>query len=495
LKLHPHSSAIIPLPALVLAVLCAMSGCAKEPEGSPAQGVVLITVDTLRADHLGSHGYPVATSPNIDALAKRGVLFRNASVQWPKTWASMASMLTGRYPKTTGLQLKPRVLPDSLLMLSEVFSAAGYATAAVVANFNVGRSMGFQQGFDHFVESWQELWNKENSGHAYVNEAGRVKGYTNATLVTDQALRWLDKREPSKPFFLWLHYMDPHGPYLPPAKYRDLFAGEHRSRYVAVSNIPTYQRQIAGNTVIDDFAHYEAQYDREIRYFDDELGRLLTALEVRGLGESVIALTADHGESLTEHGYYLEHGFNSYQPTAHVPLMIVQPGVIDGGRRIENPVALLDLAPTLTDLVGIEIPSTFEGVSWAPTMRGEVYEPKKRPVYLESGYDLSASQISIREGEWKLIHVRSETERTYLKGAEFELYNLREDPDETFNLVRRNSEIAERLRKRLHHWYFDANDRDELGDEVDLEALDPKSREMLKALGYIDADPIAPTDK
>ncbi len=118
LKLHPHSSAIIPLPALVLAVLCAMSGCAKEPEGSPAQGVVLITVDTLRADHLGSHGYPIATSPNIDALAKRGVLFRNASVQWPKTRASMASMLTGRYPKTTGLQLKPRVLPDSLLMLS-----------------------------------------------------------------------------------------------------------------------------------------------------------------------------------------------------------------------------------------------------------------------------------------------------------------------------------------------------------------------------------------
>ena len=170
--------------------IAAVFACA-EPSGPPAQGVVLIVVDTLRADHLGSYDYARDTSPTLDRFAQQGVLFRDVTVQWPKTWASMASLMTGRFPRTTGLRLEPRVLPESLLMLSEVFADAGYETAAIVANFNVGRSTGFQHGFDHFVESWEETWREEAAHESFKNAPGRVKQYTNATLVTDQALAWL----------------------------------------------------------------------------------------------------------------------------------------------------------------------------------------------------------------------------------------------------------------------------------------------------------------
>lgn len=463
------------------------------PEPTPrAQGVLLITVDTLRADHLGAYGYALATSPNIDKLAERGVLFRSANVQWPKTWASMASLLTGRYPKTTGLQLKPRVLPQSLLMLSEVFSEAGYETAGIVANFNVGRTMGFEQGFDHFVESWQERWLDEEGSRDYVNAAGRVKAYTNATLVTDQALQWLEDRDASQPFFLWLHYMDPHGPYLPPQQYAELFNGQHTSRKLSSSRIPTYQQQQEAGRVIEDLAHYEAQYDRQIRYFDDEFGRLVASLNELGLDRSLIALTADHGESLTEHGYYFEHGFNAYQPTAHVPLIIAQPGVISPGRRINRPVELLDLTPTLVELAGIDVPPSHEGSSFARALRGETHDVADKPVFTESGYDVDASQLAVRDQNWKLIHVRSESDRPNLSGAEFELYDLAKDPGELANVAEWNPEQVARLRGELSRWYNATEGRDELGDEVDLESLDKDSRDMLKALGYIDADPVQP---
>jgi arylsulfatase A-like enzyme len=476
--------------AWLLALTC-LVGCTSE-QTPPVQGVLLITVDTLRADHLGAYGYALPTSPNIDKLAERGVLFRNTNAQWPKTWASMASLHTGRYPKTTGLQLKPRVLPQSLLMLSEVFSEAGYETAAIVANFNVGRTLGFEQGFDHFVESWQERWQDEEGSLAYVNAAGRVKAYTNATLVTDQALKWLNDRDASQPFFLWLHYMDPHGPYLPPQKYAELFVGQHPSHNVPTRRIPTYQQQEKDGQIIEDLAHYHAQYDRQIRYFDDEFGRLVASLEELGLGQSLIALTADHGESLTEHGYYLEHGFNPYQPTAHVPLIIAQPGVISLGRRIDRPVELLDLTPTLVELAGVAIPTSHEGTSFASTLRGETHEVARKPVFTESGYDIDASNLAVRDQNWKLIHVRSESERANFSGAEFELYDLAKDPGELANVAQWNPEEVSRLRGELSRWYNAAEGRDELGAVVDIESLDKDSRDMLKALGYIDADPVQP---
>lgn len=476
----------------VCAAIGSLHCTGSEDASPPAQGVVLVVVDTLRADHLGAYGYERDTTPTVDALAKRGALFRDVTVQWPKTWASMASLMTGRFPSTTGLRLKPRVLPESLTVLSEVFGAAGFETAAIVANYNVGRAMGFDQGFDHFVESWAEGWREEAGDAAFVNAAGRVKAYTNATVVTDQALAWLDaRRDRARPFFLWLHYMDPHGPYLPPDSHVGFFPEAGVGRRVPVDRIPTYQVQTRGGEAIDDLGFYTAQYDRLIRYFDDEFARLLGGLDALGYGASLIALTADHGESLSEHGYYLEHGFNSYQPTAQVPLVIARPGVVGSGLRIEAPAALLDLGPTLLELTGLAIPESFEGRSHAKTLRGESAEPASPAIFMEAGYEVDATQRSIRDGRWKLIHVRSEAERGALTGSEYELYDLSQDPGERANVAQWNREVVERLRGQLAA--FHARQRsDELGREVDLEALPSEDRKMLEALGYLEAEPREP---
>jgi arylsulfatase len=472
--------------AAALALFSACSEPAPDAISDPVPGVLLISVDTLRADRLGSYGYRLDTSPNIDALAARGVRFENASVQWPKTWPSMASLLSGAYPKTTSIQFQQRVLPQSLLMLSEVFGNAGYASAAVVSNFNVGRALGFDQGFDHFVESWQAKYEEEQGPGVFVNEPGKVKNYTNATLVTDQGLRWLKSRDAGKPFFLWLHYMDPHGPYLPPPEYKRLFEGQHRNVRVPSHLLPKYQEQMRLDEVTYDLGHYNAQYDREIRYLDDELGRLFAALDELGIGDSLIVLTADHGESMGEHKYYFEHGALPYQPTAHVPLIVAQRGAIEGGRTVEQPVGLIEVAPTLAELSGIAVPTSHEGVSLAGVIRGDVSPPLPPRVFTEGGYSVQNSQLTVREGRWKLIHIRSPRERTWMTGEEFELYDLNADPEELTNVANDFPEVAGRLRADLAGWYTGGERAEDVNPAIELDKLEPESREMLKALGYLE---------
>jgi arylsulfatase A-like enzyme len=454
---------------------------------SPATpSVLLITVDTLRADRLGVYGHRLATSPNIDALASRGTRFSDATVQWPRTWPSLASFLTGTYPRTTGIGVLPRVLPRSLTLLGELFRDAGVDTAAVVSNFNVGRRMGFDQGFDHFVESWQEKWREEAGSTEFVNAPGRVKDYTNATLVTDQALRWVRSRAgDDRPFFLWTHYMDPHGPYVPPAEFDELFQGEYAPSQIPRRLLPRYQGQYAAGQLITDLAFYQAQYDREIRYLDREIGRLLDALAEPDSGELLIVFTADHGESLGEHDYYLAHGALSYQPTARVPLIVVQPGVVEAGGSIEEPVGLLDVSATILDLAGLEVPVSFEGSSLAARLRGDGSAELPRCVFMQSGSAPDAPQLTVRHGRWKLIRVRFKPERELMEGSEYELYDLRQDPAEEVNLAARHPEIVTRLGRALERWYANRSEPAAIGRELDVEQLDPRSREMLEALGYL----------
>jgi len=191
---------------LALWLLGGSLGCDWLGRSGPPN-VLLITVDTLRADHLGVYGYARRTSPHIDALAGEGFRFKSAMVQWPKTWASTASLLTGTYPRTNGVQVAQSLLSPRLPVLSELFAEAGYATAAVVANFNIGRKWGYGRGFQQFVESWRETWEEEERNKLFINQPGRVKQYTNATLVTDQGLRWLDASEPAAAIDLGLDWL------------------------------------------------------------------------------------------------------------------------------------------------------------------------------------------------------------------------------------------------------------------------------------------------
>src|SRR5262245_52642261 len=265
--------------AIVLLLLAAACASRSPPASRP--NLLLVSVDTLRADHLGSYGYRLDTSPTIDALAAAGVRFADATVQWPKTWPSMASMLTGKYPASVGVRYAPRrPLAEEQTTLAEALRGAGYQTAAVVANPNVGQGLQFDQGFDRFVESWLTELRRQTGEHVLKDAPGVVKHFTNATIVSDEAIRLLDELAGRPPFFLWLHYIDPHGPYRPPLEYRRLFFGDHPSKRVPVQDLPPYQVQVdrEHGTVSADIGFYIGQYDREIRYLDDQLARVLAKL-------------------------------------------------------------------------------------------------------------------------------------------------------------------------------------------------------------------------
>jgi arylsulfatase A-like enzyme len=477
------------LRTLAIAALCAGLLACEEPEiverqASVGPNVLLITIDTLRADRIGSYGYRLPTSPAIDQLASRGVQFTDCTVQWPKTWPSMASMLTGAHPKTIGMKYRQRVLHPTLLLISELFRNAGYGTGAVVANFNVGKTFGFDQGFDTFVESWQEGWAAQPGGDTpFRNAPGKVKQYTNAGIVTDQALGWLKGIGKSRPFFLWLHYMDPHGPYLPPTGYEQYFGGAYDSVTAPEERLPDYQRQVdpENGQPITDLAHYLAQYDREIRYLDDEIGRLLREIDA---DDTLIVFTADHGESLGEHGYYLEHGMFPYQACARVPLIMVQEGRIPGGRVVDSPVGLIDLPATILDLAGIDIPATFEGESLVRSIEAGSMAGGPEYVFMEAGFH-DLTQLVVRRGEWKLIAVRSPKDRQMMTGGSYELYDVISDPDELHNLVEERPDIVANLSKVLQDWFTGGARWEQRGEEIDLQTLSPEEQEMLKSLGYL----------
>lgn len=471
--------------SLAFAFVLVLIGCSDEPRPS----VLLITVDTLRADRLSCYGYPLETTPNIDALAGRGVRFEDCTAQWPLTWPSMASFLSGTYPKTNGVRGTPRKLPESLVLLSELFERSDYRTAAVVSNFNLGKTFSFDRGFGHFVEAWQERWKEFAPGEEFQNWPGRVKQFTDATTVTDEGLHWLESLSSDEPFFLWLHYMDPHGPYAPPEEFSSLFEDHHPTQKVEMEKIPRYQRQKRGNQPIDDLAYYKTQYDREIRYLDTELGRLLGKVsELRADSPLLICFTADHGESLDEHESYLEHGRVTYQTDARVPAIIAFEGQVPAGRVVSEPMGLIDLSPTLLELVGRTPPASFESRSLAGVVRGAARRSEMPTfVFLEGGYDPQNPQRVVRFGSWKLIEVTSPKDLELMSGERYELYDLEKDPDELNNVAADHPQLVETLKGVLERW-LDQTKPVAPGEKVDISSLDRKSIEMLKAFGYISDD-------
>jgi arylsulfatase A-like enzyme len=484
---HPSPTRIVALLAVVACVVGA--ACTRSRERPERPNVLLISIDTLRADRVGAYGYQLETTPAIDALAARGVRFADVTVPWPKTWPSMASMVTGTAPQTNGIRLRPRrPLPPENVTLAEVLRDAGYATGAVVANVNLGRAFGFDQGFERFVESWVDEAMRQTGRAVFRNRPGMVKRFTNGTLVTDQALGVLDALGggKDKPFFLWLHYIDPHGPYVPPPEYARLFAGAHPSAPVPVEDLPRYQLQVdpATGEVANDLGFYETQYDREIRYLDDQLARLLAALEERGvLRDTLIVFTADHGESLDENRYYLEHGNVPYQSNAAIPLFFVLDGRLAAGRVVEQPVGLLDLMPTVLALTGTPVPEGLQGASLVPLLDGEA-TGGPRYVFMESG-KVEPTQLSVRKGPFKLVHLRSPADREWLGRKELELYDLSTDPTEQRDVRARHPEVAAELETALTAWWRDTP-RHRGKVKTELEQLDQRTQDMLRALGYLE---------
>lgn len=337
---------------LLLLALLALS-CAEPTRPN----LVLITVDTLRADHLGAWGSRLGATPHLDALAESGVVFHCAYTPTPFTMGATTALLTGLHPLETAVYSNKSVLQPDIASLATMLKAQGWRTGAVVSNFALRRGMGLFRGFDSYDDQMRE------------KEAVRDVVERSAPETTAAALRALDdlRRDGSAPFFLWVHYQDPHGPYTPPEELRARFletarsAADGRKRLPTATvagygGIPAYQKLGEENEV----AFYRAGYAGEVSFMDRYVGDLLDGLRERGLLDgSVIAFTADHGESLGENDYWFAHGRLLSPALNHVPLILRRPGEVPSRR--EDVASLLDLLPTLLAAVGERVPDGLRG--------------------------------------------------------------------------------------------------------------------------------------
>jgi len=376
----------------------ALAGC-RADRAAPAadrilsgRPVVLITIDTLRADRLGSYGSARGLTPALDRFAQTATRFSAAVTQVPLTVAAHATILTGLHPAHHGVRTNDGVQPRaSVTMLPEALRAHGYTTAAFIGGYPLDRSFGLSRGFDWYDDQ-------------FLRTPGKVE--RSADEVVDVALNWIDAHR-SIPFFVWVHLFDPHSPYTPPAP----FAA----------------------------AHPEAPYDGEVAYTDAAIGRFFDRLQRLDLfHQSTIVVVADHGESLGDHGERT-HGTFLYDATVRVPLLLMLPGA-SGRRSVDTPVETADLAPTIASLAGTTVGSV-DGQSLLPLIQGAPGDPD-RPAYAETYYQnvlLGWSPLrAVRTRRWKFV-----------EAPRPELYDLEQDPAEQHNRLADRAGLAENLKRAL----------------------------------------------
>jgi arylsulfatase len=342
--------------ALFLALSALASACGRG-EAEPRH-LLLVTVDTLRADRLGCYGNPLGLTPNLDRLAERSTLFTTAYASAPSTFPSVTAILTGRHPEAVGVRNNYDRLGRDVKTLGTHLRSRGWRTGAVVSNFVLGEHSGLGFHFDLYDATFPQM------------EAVRRRPERIAVDTTHAALAMLDRLagEGSGPIFLWVHFQDPHGPYHPPGDRRTRFLERERELpdgrrnlrrspdVRGMGGIPTYQF-VAGHREV---AYYRSGYDGEISYMDEEVGRLLEGFSERGLMDStVIVFTSDHGEGLGEGDYWFAHGEYLTEPLLRVPLLVAAPGRPPARR--DDQASLIDLFPTLLALLGMDPPEGHAG--------------------------------------------------------------------------------------------------------------------------------------
>ena len=448
--------------ALLVSFGLGTGGCGGSLRSS-RPNVLLVTLDTVRADHCSVYGYGRDTTPNLQRLAARSVIFESAYAPMATTGPSHATMFTSLYPRTHGFLKNGYVLDEGFVTLGEMFHGMTYQTAAVVGSYAVSSKFGFSQGFDHFDDefgsggyrSFKQTW----EGHTVDGLFDR-----DGSQVTDRAVRWLsDEWNPSNPFFLWAHYFDAHAPYAPAPGFRDVFHSDRDNP--------------------ESLASIESAYDEEILEVDHAIGRLFDFLDASDLVNStVVVVIGDHGEGLMQHGH-LEHGLQLYEEAVRIPFLISWPRRIKKSRSVVQPVELLDLMPTILDLVGCDKPGPGKGRSLRSVLVDDALLDPLHPVFFErrfyspgrvGNFDVSGEKFAVRSGRWKFIVAKEE--------GTTELYDLTSDPGERLNLALRDADVSERMRRMIDRWYTintpEARVQAEEIDEADLAGL--------RSLGYVD---------
>jgi arylsulfatase A-like enzyme len=419
--------------------------------------VILISIDTLRPDHLGCYGYEKPTSPGLDTFAQDAILFERCFSQAPTTRPSCGAILTGYYPHELKIFSNRDNLPVEVEAVAEHLKRAGYTTIGVVSNFVLRKGGGFEQGFHVFDDRMDD------------RELVRRIPERIADKTTDTAVGLL-KLHHGRKLFMWVHYQDPHGPYTPPGRYGRMFDNpggksrvlEFNSSVSGKGGIPSYQK--LGDR--DDYDYYVSQYDGEIRFFDEHFKRLIRALKDLDLYDnSLIIITSDHGEGMGEHDYFFAHGEYVYNSLIHVPL-IVRYGDRTMGERRRELVQLIDIVPTILETVGLEA---------APDLRGDNLLKQTQEEKLI--FSEMPGKYSFMVHGLKLIH--------HVEEDEYMLFDVRKDRLEKSDLITdaEYADITDHLKTRL------AGVREEnlLGSSVTRKtpALTEEEKEKLKSLGYV----------
>jgi len=441
---------------LILSGATLYSNLKNQPTGP---NVLLITIDTLRADHLGCYDYPKNTSPNLDALAKQGVRFKNFFAQRGLTWPSLTSIMTALYPLTHGVESNEELLDAVFPTLPEILKEAGYETAAFLTNYFQAPNRGFD-----------------------TKKGGAVGDLDRA--VTDLALQWLGTRGDDK-FFMWLHYKNPHAPYHPPQEFRNAeiraYTGPFDGSWATTDSIYLNRLDLGER----DFSHLKNLYDAEIRSTDSYLGEVLAKLDELGVTDNTfIIFSADHGEELYDHNYYFYHGCSVYDGVLRIPLILKFPKVFPPGKVVENLFESVDLMPTILQALKIPPRPTFEGRSFFHVIFEEASE-EWHQVFGERSRKIFVT----RTPQWKFIYnpenyhstcvrTKGDMGEGFIVQAE-ELYDLVNDLRETNNVVDQYPATADSLREQLLNW-AEQNKTVRAPQKLTKEA-----EERLRALGYI----------
>ncbi len=466
--------AALGLLGLPVALVRIGKGAVERPAAAAgAPNVLVVTLDTTRRDFLSMYGRATDT-PNLQGLADRGVVFEDAVAAAPQTGPSHLSILTGQYPLTHGVVANGTYIGEQPL-ISTALQRAGYQTGGFVAAFPVHERFAFDQGFDVYDSDFSPLvglhelaWIKAFDAVVFRNLPRERTG----DIVNARALRWLRRiTDDERPFFAWVHYYDPHGPYTPPGEFDERYSQGPPKPGGAALPLPEYWP--ADQRAITDAAYLTAQYDAEIAWTDQLVGELLAAVESFDR-ETVIVVTADHGESLTEHGVYFDHGDDLYDVELRVPLLVVAPGAAAGSRvRCQTPT--VDMVPTIYELTGVapaEWPA-LDGRSRAADLRGgscvdhDAYSSTVSERVMDPPVD-----HSLRRPDWKYILTE--------KGPDL-LFDLIVDADEVDDRLEREPTTAAALQAVLSARLA--------GSAAPREAeMSPEVVQMLKDLGYVDEE-------
>ncbi len=413
---------------------CIILGNMKDsPEATNRNfNLLIITIDTLRADHVGIYGYKKIKTKNIDFLGKNGVLFSQAFCHVPLTLPSHCSLFTGTLPIFHGVRDNGYRLPSFNLTLAEILKEKGYKTAAFVGAFPLDSRFGLDKGFDVY----DDLYGSKN----IVRDLSFIE--RKAEEVNKKAMEWLVQNQNNK-FFVWIHYFDPHTPYEPPSPFKKEYAGR--------------------------------EYDGEIAYTDYIIGELLKKLnQLNLIEETLIILTSDHGEGLGDHNEKT-HGIFVYDSTLRVPLIFHSPKILPKGRTVSDQVGLIDIMPTVLDLMGFEKNPDVQGKSFKTTL----FKNKPSP----HEYCYFESVAAMMDRNWAPLQGIRTEEWKYIDAPIPELYDLKKDPEEENNIIDSNPRIAQRLRKELQKAIKDYSSP--RSSHIFQTEIDEETREKLMSLGYI----------